>query len=386
MLFNRFFDNMTLQYSDIYVRTLGADPVQVGLVNSAGGIGSGIMSIPIGWLQDRYSLKKIFIFGLSLFALSSLLYASASSWLIIAPAIFLTNFATRVGGCMTICDICLKNEDRATGKALCEGAGSIPSLLAPTIAALILVYFGGVGVTGISSLYWIQFVARVILLVFTAKRMTEIIRLSPTNGGRALGFLKDMREVFTRGVATKRWIVFSSLGQFVIYWATPFRYVFAHEIKKADQFVIGYMATAKVLGIVLFSIPLGRISDSAGRKKVFYFTVPLFCLSYILLVLAPTFEFLVIASLLEAFEQISLYVVSGSMGPELVPIDCVGRWRGILGLFTSVAMTVAPVAAGLVWNTIGPFYVFLIPIAISLLIRVPVLITIPETLKRAGSS
>jgi hypothetical protein len=43
-VFNRFFNQMTLQYSNIYIRKLGASPVELGAVNSASGLGTALIS------------------------------------------------------------------------------------------------------------------------------------------------------------------------------------------------------------------------------------------------------------------------------------------------------------------------------------------------------
>jgi sugar phosphate permease len=80
--------------------------------------------------------------------------------------------------------------------------------------------------------------------------------------------------------------------------------------------------------------------------------------------------------------MIARIAVIGAMSAELVPIDCIGRWRGILGLFGGLASILAPFVGGVVWENFGPTYVFLIPVTVDLLVRIPLLASIPETLKR----
>jgi MFS family permease len=60
-IFNRFFNQMTMQYSNIYIRELGASPVELGTVNSASGLGSALISLLLGYIQDRYSIRKIYL-------------------------------------------------------------------------------------------------------------------------------------------------------------------------------------------------------------------------------------------------------------------------------------------------------------------------------------
>jgi MFS family permease len=74
------------------------------------------------------------------------------------------------------------------------------------------------------------------------------------------------------------------------------------------------------------------------------------------------------------------YFAYGSMTPELVPRDCLGRWRGLIGLFTGLASIPAPIIGGYIWEHLGPEWVFIIPTLIDLLILMPILHSVPETL------
>jgi MFS family permease len=218
----------------------------------------------LGWIQDRYSLKRFFIISIGLFTFVPLIYALAQDWIWIIPAMFLTIFSWP---CTTICDVCLEKRDRATGKALCEVVGSVPSLYAPTIAAFLISFFGGISVQGIRPLYWIQFAGQCIVFLFASTQMAEVDR--PEMRRKGSSFVGDFREVFERGTALKRWIAFSTLGMFIMSLMSPFRAPFAHEVKGADQFIIGRMASASLVVQVMFAAPLARLADKIGRKKVF---------------------------------------------------------------------------------------------------------------------
>ncbi len=378
-LFNRFFNQITMQFSNIYIRALGASPTELGSVNSASSLIGTLISIPVGWLQDRYSLRKIFLLGVGVSTFVPLIYAVSNHWLMIVPAMILAAIGMRLGSCVVICDISLKSEDRATGKALCEGMGSAPALLAPLLAAYLITVFGGISVEGIRPLYWIQFVARAVLFLFVALQLGEIAR---AKGMRRGGLLGGLGDVFREGKALKRFILFSVVRSFTISMMMPFRAPFAHEVKKAEQFVLGWMGTASLLVEVSFSTPLGRLSDRIGRRKVFYLLTPILCLSNLLFIVAPSPELLVLSSLLFGFDPIIVTVVQGAMTPELIPSEYIGRWRGILGFFRGLVSIPAPIIGGIIWERLGPHYVFLIPILVELLVRIPIMVTLPETLKR----
>jgi MFS family permease len=381
-VFNRFFFELTRGYSNIYITLLGASPVSLGIVNSFTGFANTAISVPVGWLQDRYSLRKLFIMGVGLLALVPLIYALASDWLYVIPAIIIAAFAIKEGSCLVLCNICLENRDRLTAKSICEGLGRIPTLAAPIVAAFIVDYFGGITVEGIRPLFWLQFAARSIMFFFIAIKLKEISRpkqlrshleKSDTN------FLDSFKEIFQKSKKLKRWILFSSVTSFSQIMMLSFRYPYAHEIKGANQFVIGGLATASVLLQIIFYTPLGRLSDRIGRKKTLYLLIPLVWASNLLFVLAPTPEILVLSMFLYGFEYIVI-VTQNALSAELVSSAFMGRWIGVLGFFTGLVDIPAPIIGGLIWEHINPAYIFLIPIVVDVLVRLPILRSMPETL------
>ncbi|MFB0522562.1 MAG: MFS transporter [Candidatus Bathyarchaeia archaeon] len=374
--FNRFFDRLTEQYASIYIMSLGADPVQLGSVNSIAALARTMISVPIGWLHDKYSLRKILLTGIGLLAIVPLIYGLSPNWFMIIPAILLAQIAGRAGDCGPSCDVCLEDGDRATGRAFCEGLTGGFSIIAPVTAASLIALLGGMNVDGIRPLYYIQFAARLTLFVFVFLQITEIRGSNQANNKS--NFVEDFGEVFKRGIAPKRWIAFWSIGTFTTSMMAPFRYPFAYEIKGADEFIIGWMASSAVLLEALLGYYTGRLADRIGRKKIFYVMTPLFCLSNLLLVLSPSPLVLILSGALSAFRMLIHFVVEGVMRAELVPIDCIGRWRAILLLFGGLTSIPAPFLGGIFWR-LDPSYVFLIPTSIELLIRVPLLATIPET-------
>ena len=377
-MLSRFFQRLTMPYDSIYIRELGADPVQLGMVSSFSYVMGAFTSIPVGWLQDRYSLRRIFLIGVAFSLVVSLIYASATGWVMIIPAMLLSTLATSVGSCLTICDVSLKSEDRSRCKGICDGVFAAPSLIAPTLAALMVTHFGGIGVEGIRPLYWTQLVAGVVLFFFLATQLKEIDRPNVRSNS---GFAEDYMDVFRKGMALKRWIIFAVVTSFPTAMVTPFQQPFAHEVKQADQFILGGMITASLAVQILFSASLGSLADTIGRKKVIYMTEPLYWASTLLLVLSPSPEFLVISSILGGFRMIADYVCMTPLMVELVPIEFIGRWRGILGLSQGLISIPAPIIGGIIWETIGPSYLFLILILVSVFVRIPILTTIPERIR-----
>jgi len=171
----------------------------------------------------------------------------------------------------------------------------------------------------------------------------------------------------------------ASVGMLPMGMVFPFIQVFAHEIKGANQYILGAIVAGSALTPLVLGIPLGRLADKIGRKKVIYLTSPLFWISNLMLIWAPNSGFLIASGILQGFFPVSM-TVAGAMTVELVPPEHMGRWIGILRFFRLLLAACAAYLAGTIWDHLGPHYIFLISIGLDIFIRIPLLIGIPETL------
>jgi len=379
-------DRLTYQivfpYQSIYIMALGATATQLGAVNSTGMAVAGLFGPLTGWLIDRVGTKRIYLIGIGLLMLSYLLYGLAQNWLAAIPAMmaYWLGFSTSVLGCATICGNCLANKDRAQGMTFCETiAAGLLGMLGPMLGAWLVGVSGGVGVGGIRPLYFVGLVASAgtFLLVLTqlSDRRWRVIGTSTRPS-----FFQDLHQVFKEGRNLKRWILIGSICQLPLGMVLPFFQVFAHEFKGADQYMLGAMATGAALTSIVFAIPLGRLADRVGRKRVLYITIPLFWASNLMLLWAPNPAFLIAAGVLQGFFFIGL-PIAAALERELVPPEQMGRWLGIMRFFRMLLTASLALVSGVVWDKLGPHYVFLSFIAIDLLVNIPLLIGMPETLR-----
>ena len=88
---------------------------------------------------------------------------------------------------------------------------------------------------------------------------------------------------------------------------------------------------------------------------------------------------LIISGLFFGFNSISMAIAS-AMTAEIMPREQMGRWIGLVSLIRGLISIPAPLLGGLIWDHIGPEYVFVAAIIIDLLIRLPLLASIRETL------
>jgi MFS transporter, ACDE family, multidrug resistance protein len=371
---------MVFPYLSIYIVALGATGTELGFVNSIGMIIAGFFSPFTGWLIDRIGPKKIYLFGIGFMGFSYLSYGLAQHWgfTIVAMVAYWVGFSTSAHSCATICGNCLDNQDRATGMLICETvAAGLLGMIGPMLATWMVSLSGGVNVGGIRPLFFAGLIVTAGTFIIVLMQLSE--RRWAPKGGIHPDLWKGINEVLGSGGPLKRWLVISAISQLPLGMVFPFTQVFAHSIKGAHELILGAMVTGSALASIILAIPLGRLADRIGRKRVLYVTIPLFWLSNLLLIWAPSPASLVIAGSLQGFFFIGIAVVN-AIERELVPSEYMGRWVGMNRFVKMVLGACMALLAGLIWDRIGPMYVFIIYAGIDALIRMPLLISMPETL------
>jgi len=371
--------NFSEQYNSIYATALGADPVQLGSLRSAGNAVGAIISLPTGWLIDNYSLKKVFLLGTVLLAVSGVVYFFAPHWIYLYPAIIVVYMGERITctSCTVTCATELANEERATGRGLCRMVSSIVTLVTPMLAAWIVMISGGINREGLRPLYAVQVAIYGLILALLAGFLRDPATEKRSEEGRRV--FADFADVFKRSPDVVRVMFLIGLMELPWSMAQPFIPLFAHQFKGADEFVLGGIAVTISIVPLLFSVPLGRLADRHGRKKLLFVIAPLAYAANLCLIFATGRNMLLVFGLFFGFNSIGMAIAS-AMAAEIVPKRQMGRWIGIVSLVRGFMSVPAPLFGGLIWDHIGPQYVFFAVILIDMAVRLPLLASIRETL------
>jgi len=377
---DKFAYQIVFPYLSIYIMALGASGLQLGIVNSIGMIAAGLCGPYTGLLIDRIGPKKIYLIGIGVISASYLCFGLAQSWetTILAMVGYWLGYSTSIHSCATICGNCLVNRDRATGMLICETvAAGVLGVAGPIVGTWLVSMFGGVHAAGIRPLFFSALVVTggtffIVWMQLSERRWVQAVSLKKNP-------LADISCVLKSSINLKKWIVVSSISQLPLGMVFPYTQAFAYSIKGAEEFVLGAMVTGSALTSIAFAIPFGRLADRIGRKKLLFITIPLFWASNLLLISAPSPLFLVIAGILQGFYFIGSPITS-AIERELVPPEHMGRWLGINRFFKMILSAGLAFFAGIIWDKIGPQYIFIFFIGIDVLIRMPLLFSIPETL------
>lgn len=373
-------------YLSIFIIALGATKTQLGLITCIGMMLAGLIAPYSGQIIDRKGPKGLYIFGIIFLFFAYFGYAIAPVWQVaaIAMVFYYVGNGTSIHSCSTICGNCLTNCDRGRGMLICESlASGLLGMAGPLIGAWVLSTFMGVKDTPsdpdqIRVLFYIPLVISLITLVIVIRKLSNQ-RWTAKNGQGGMNVVRDGIALLKGNKNTQKWLVINTIknlptGMILAYWQ-----VFAGEIKGASVATLSLIVAASGLTSVFFGYPVGALSDKFGRKKVLCAIIPLFWLSIILLLVSKSPVLLIISGVLQGFYYISSPLAS-TISRELVPQRVMGRWIGLTNLVSQFISALMALTSGIIYDRLGAYSVFILFLGIDILVRYPLLLSMPETL------
>ncbi len=372
---------MVFPYLSVYIALLGATGTQLGVVNSVGMAAGAVLGLASAVATNRIGTKRVYVVGVALVGFSYLVMGLAGSWAIalMGTMIWWCGSTVASHSCGLVCGSSLLNKDRATAMGCCESlAQGVMGLAGPVIGAVLVTRFGGVSTQGIRPLFLIAsaFSIASLLLISTQLSQTEYVTVEKANLGaglKPLSLLGERPDLW-------RFAAVSCLANLPTGMVLPFTQVFASEMKMADQYVLGAIVTGSAVTGLLLGVPLGRLADRFGRKKILYALAPVYWASNLLLVWSSRPVLLILAGVLQGTLSMTL-VVTQAMAFELVPSGRISDWLAVLRFFRMLVGAALAFVSGLIWDHLGPEYVFWLAVAIDAAIRIPLLAGLPETLE-----
>ena len=370
---------MILPYLSLFIILLGATKTQYGYITSAGLIVGGIMGPFVGQSIDRFGPKKVYLIGIYILIGGYLALSAAKIWQVAALGLFLHSIGGGISGqcCGNICGNCLENCDRAKGMLICESlAAGILGMIGPMISGM-HVEGAPTDANQVRPLFIICVVIAVISLFMV------IFHMDFANGGlshrKKNNILKDGIDILKANKNCRKWIIIGAIGGMPMSLVTPYLSLFAKEAKGADVAILSLMTSAIALTSVVCGYLFGIISDKIGRKPVLFVTIGLYLAGLAILITTNNPKMLVLVGILRGFQEIGA-TLSASIGQEIITDKLRGRFMGICRLSTAFVSAVLAAFSGIIWDNIGPQWVFLIYMICELFIRVPMLVSMPETL------
>lgn len=125
-----------------------------------------------------------------------------------------------------------------------------------------------------------------------------------------------------------------------------------------------------MLAVTLFLLPMGRLADITGRKKIFVSGVALFALATILLPFSPSIGIFIAIRFLQGIGVSCTVSTSVAILSSVVPKEKRGKAMGIIVACVYLGLSAGPTLAGLMIAWLGWQWIFFatVPLALAALI------------------
>jgi len=373
------FNNLTMQYTSIYLRKLGASAQDISFLESAASFVTMLLAIPAGFIVDRVkSLRKLYIAGGLLTLPISLIKGLSTNYQMFFGARLWESIISRIY--MPTIEIIqissITNRDRVKGLVTSTLFMSTLGLVAPLLAAYLITSLGGLqNVDSYRPLFIIQFAGSVFVYVVIVWKLKEPdMKRSQVDRN----IFKNFREMF-REVPGLKWILLMEFVRtFFMHMRFPLIQLYFYEIKNADAYILGLQSTVATAVTLLLSVPMASVIDRVGRRKMGYISQVVFAICVLMPILTPPThpEYLLLYNL---FSSIGSSMEFGWFAfiQEYIPLEMRGRWTGISTMMMALIGIPAPIIGGLIWN-INPDYLWWIAFVFYFFISIPLMMMIPE--------
>jgi len=373
------FNSLTRQYTSIYMTKLGATALDISTLEGAASLLRMILAIPAGLFIDRVkSLKRLYVFSGLLMLPVTLVKGLAHNFQVFFAARMWETIGFRVNmPTMNIINISsITNRDRVKGMVTSRMVISILGLVAPMIAAFTITYFGGLEyVDSFRPLFIIQFLGSLVIFIVMATKLEEpVIQRRTMNRN----ILSNFSEIF-QAVPGIKWILLMEIVRtFFMGIRMPLMGLYFYEVKKADAYILGLQSTVGTAITLLFSVPMGNITERVGRRRMGYLSQVIFALC----VLVPIFTPSTNPELLLLYNALSAFGGTMELGwfafiQEYIPLEMRGRWAGISTTIMALIGIPAPLIGGYIWD-INPDYLWWIAFIYYLIIAIPFMRLVPD--------
>ena len=376
-----------LPYLSLYIVLMGATKAQIGTVTAMGTLVAAVMAPFLGSYIDKNGPKKMYLLGIAVLLGGYLALWQAPIWQVAALGMFLHTMGGTLGGqsCANICGNCLESCDRAKGMLVCETfAAGVLGMIGPAFAGWFLINIMGVEGTPTDPLTIKPLFLFCVAITFLSLLMI-IFKLDVSHlgsKGKARAKRNPIKDAFALMKADKncmKWMIMTGVNRMPMVMIVPYLQLYAAEAKGATTGELAAMTTATALTSVVCGYFFGILADKYGRKKTLTFAIVAYIAALVLLLTSKGTGTLIIVGLLVGFQEIGA-VINGSIQHELVPGWARGRWSGSNGMVGSLVASIFAYAAGIIYDGVGPQWLFIIYIVAEVAIRLPLLWTLPETL------
>ena len=355
----------------LYIRSLGANYVQLGLVLSTLMGFSALVPLFGGLLADRFDLKKIMILSWTPWVFAPLIYSFAGNWVQLIPGTFCWGVSMIGLPAVTAYVIaCVSDKTKlASVLAVVWASYSFSYIFAPGIGGYLATIMGMQWVLRVSTFLSAVATGVFFFLRSVHPRKTKTKEESESGDAPEKKGLKQRLILALQAPEEKRlwrrifvWSVFLAFSSFFVGIGRPFVQTFLNESLKMNEVQIGLFGSINYAGITFIGIAMGRASDKWRKSGAMSVCLILYLSSIIPLLLfrnIPTLMFIAFLLGGSAITAQLVYSFVGTIAPEAKRGLCVSIPQ-TLSLAASFA---GPYLGGYLY-TFSPTYAFISSVSI----------------------
>lgn len=338
----------------LYVRSLNADYVQLGLVFSVLYGVAALAPLPGGILADRFDRKKILILGWTPWVFAPLFHSFATNWIGLVPGVICWG-ASMIGvPAVNAYIITSVNDTRNLASVLSFvwSTYSFSYIFAPTVGAVL------------ATIIDMQWVLRLSAVLCGAATGIFLFLHSqhPKRGGQ-----ENPKPVVLSTKEKERWrqvIVWSVFFTIVTFFMTigrTFIPTFLAEHIHLNPFYVGLFGSINFAGVTFIGITMGRLGDKWRKRSAMSLCMFLYFSSMLPLLLVGDINALMFLAFIYGGSSVMGSLVSSYVG-TIAPECKRGLWVSIPQTLSLIGAFVAPYLGGYLF-TQSPYYPLILSIS-----------------------
>ena len=338
---------------------LGASTEMVGLIEGVGEATASISKLFSGWLSDKLGKRKaITIVGYGLGTFSKPLFAIAPT----AHLVLAARFSDRVGKGIrgaprdAMVGDMVPSGQRGAAYGLRQSLDTVGAFTGPLLAIALMALLHD----NFRLIFWIALIPGLI----SVATLIVAVREPPhqSSGAQAPLKLADLKTI-----GTAYWIVVG-VGAVL----TLARFSEAFLILRAQNAGLSLAFAPLVLVVMnivyaLSSYPLGALSDRIDRKTMLAIGFATLSVADIVLAAAPTLTIVMIGVAIWGLHMGVTQGLLSALVADEAPVRLRATAFGVFNFASGIALLVASLIAGILWEQIGPAATFIAGAAFSTL-------------------
>lgn len=381
-LFVFFTFSMTSSFESPFFTELGAPPLVIGLMGSAGALVLGLVRIPGAVIADRYGRRQIIVMMTFSIAFSFLFYIFAPDWRFVLIGMIISNLSLIYQPALdAILADSVPSEKRGMGFAAVNVIPNIPTIIAPAVAGYLVATHGLV--PGMRLVYTVVFfcmmIASFIRLFFLRETLDnpQPIKLDAMKVAFKDSF-SAIREAWRDMPRTLRFVTVAFLvSAFEEPMFRMFTSLYVLYVVGVGPIEWGLVNTAWIATTIIFGFPFGKVVDKIGRRKSILVAYSIFIPATILFVLARSFSHLLVVYIFFGVGGCLIMPAYNALLADLIPKEKRGRIMGTIVTLNILATVPSSALAGFLYGA-SPVYPFILSIILGATVSMIILFAVKE--------